>query len=142
MLIRGDARLALADIVVRAMAGREPDATPAMLEKQRGKMLRAPLIIALGVHVRPDHKVPVIEQMMSVAAAAMNLLNAIHAADFGAIWITGANSYDPLVQRALGFTAPDTLAGFLFVGTPAEPPGPARRPLLSDHVTEWTGPVD
>ena len=43
------------------------------------------------------------------------------------------------VQAALGFTAPDRLIGFLFVGTPDAPPNPAARPALADHVSEWTG---
>ncbi|WP_419730326.1 nitroreductase family protein [Lichenicola sp.] len=139
VLIRGQARIVLADIVAKALQYRDPDVTPPMIEKQRGKFLRAPLIIGLGAHLRPDHKVPEIEQLMSVAAGAMNLLNAIHAEGFGAIWVTGANSYDGHVQAALGFEPPHSLAGFLFVGTPREPVTPARRPALSDHVIEWTG---
>lgn len=139
VLIRGDARAALAEVVAQALLRRDPEATPPMVEKQRGKFLRAPLVVALGAHLRPDHKVPESEQLMSVAAATMNLLNAVHIAGFAAIWVTGANAYDPMVQEALGFTSPDTLAGFLFVGTARTPAMPARRPALSDHVAEWTG---
>lgn len=147
VLVRGDARAALADIVVRALHARDPDATPPMADKQRSKFVRAPLVIALGVHVLENHKIPEIEQVMSGAAATMNLLNAIHAEGFGAIWVTGANAYDPAVSRALGFSGADRLIGFLFVGTPQRaldgaPDGaakPASRPALSDHVTEWTG---
>ena len=140
VLIRGEARTALAGIVAGALQARDPGATPPMIEKQRGKFLRAPLVIGLGAHLRPEHKIPQIEQMMSVAAGAMNLLNAIHAEGFGAIWVTGANAYDPQVQSALGFELPHTLAGFLFVGTPVEPAVTVRRPPLAEHVTEWTGP--
>lgn len=142
VLVRGEARAMLADIVAAALQAREPDATPPMIEKQRGKFLRAPLVIGLGAHLRPDHKVPEIEQLMSVAAGAMNLLNAIHAEGFGAIWVTGANAYDRQVQAALGFTPPHSLAGFLFVGTPREPAVLVRRPALADHVTDWTGAAD
>lgn len=142
VLVRGAARETLADIVGRALLAREPDATSAMIEKQRGKFLRAPLIVALGAHLRPDHKVPETEQLMTVAAGAMNLLNAIHAEGFGAIWVTGANAYDPDVQAALGFEPPHMLAGFLFVGTPRDVPASVRRPALSDHVTEWTGRLE
>ena len=76
--------------------------------------------------------------MLAVGAGAMNLLNAIHSAGFGAIWVTGANAYDPLVQAGLGFTAPDTLAGFLFVGTPADVLPEVARPALALHVTDWS----
>ena len=139
LLIRGDARDRLANVVARALLARDPDAPPPMVEKQRSKFLRAPLVVALGARILPNHKIPEGEQLMSVGAAAMNLLNAIHMAGFGAIWVTGANSQDPTVQAALGFTVPDALAGFLFVGTPAEPPRPARRAALADHVADWDG---
>ncbi len=139
VLIRGPARAALAEVVAQALQARDPAAPTALIDKQKAKFLRAPLIIALGAHVRPAHKIPEVEQLMSVAAATMNLLNALHGEGFGAIWVTGANSYDRQVQAALGITAPDTLAGFLFVGTPAQPALPVRRPRLDEHVREWDG---
>ncbi len=139
VLVRGAARARLADVVEAALRRREPDATTPMVDKQRGKFLRAPLIIALGARIRTDHKVPASEQMLTVAAGAMNLLNAIHATGFGAIWVTGANAYDPAVAAALGLQAPDRLAGFLFVGTPAARPARPPRPDLAAHVLEWSG---
>ena len=140
VLVRGAARARLADVIEAALRARDPQATAPMIEKQRGKFLRAPLVIALGAHIRPDHKVPASEQMLSVGAGAMNLLNAIHALGFGAIWVTGANAYDPAVAASLGMHPPDSLAGFLFVGTPAEKQRFASRPDLTDHVVEWSGP--
>ncbi len=139
LLIRGDARTRLADRVAQALRVREPDVSDAMVERQRSKFLRAPLVIALGARIVTGHKIPEGEQLMSMAAATMNLLNAIHMAGYAAIWVTGANSYDPAVKATLGLSAPDVLAGFLFVGTAVEPARPARRPALGDHVAEWTG---
>ena len=75
-----------------------------------------------------------------LSTGAMNLLNAIHALGFGAMWVTGANAYDPAVAAALGLHPPDCLVGFMFVGTPAQPQQPARRPDLSGHVRDWTAP--
>ena len=140
VLIRGEARVALAEVVAQALRARDPAAPDEAVARQRSKFLRAPLVIALGARIRPDHKVPAQEQLMSVAAATMNLLNAVHAEGFGAIWVTGANAADPRVQAALGLHPPDTLAGFLFVGTPATAPAPVRRAALADHVVDWTGP--
>ena len=137
VLIRGDARTRMADLIETALRQRDPEAPAPFIDKQRGKFLRPPLTIALGARIRTDHKVPPSEQMLAVGAGAMNLLNAIHASGFGAIWVTGANAYDPLVQAGLGFSAPDTLAGFLFVGTPAEGFAEVSRPSLADHVTDW-----
>ncbi len=142
VLIRGDARRRLADLVETALRARDPEAPQPLIDKQRGKFLRPPLTIALGARIRTDHKVPPLEQMLAVGAGAMNLLNAIHASGFGAIWVTGANAYDPRVQAGLGFVAPDTLAGFLFVGTPAHGLPEVTRPALAGHVTEWAGLVE
>ena len=139
VLIRGEARAAFAEVIVAALRARDPEAPAPLIEKQRGRFLRAPLVVALGARIRTDHKVPPSEQMLSVGAGAMNLLNAAHALGFGAIWVTGANAYDPSVAAALGLHAPDCLAGFLFIGTPAGPPPALPRPDLAAHVAEWGG---
>ena len=139
VLIRGDARQAWADTVVAALRARDPEAPDAAVEKQRRRALQTPLIIALGARLTPGHKVPEIEQMLSVGAAAMNMLNALHALGYGGVWLSGAGSYDPAVLRALGLAATDKLAGFLLAGTPGEAPRPSRRPELVNHVVEWIG---
>ena len=139
VLIRGAARQAWAETLVAALHAREPDAPEAVVVKQRNRGLNPPLIIAVGAQLQHGHKIPVIEQMLSVGAAAMNMLNAIHALGYGGVWVTGANAYDPALLAALGFAPTDKLAGFLFVGTPREAPRTARRPPLANHVVEWTG---
>ncbi len=139
VLIRGDARAAWADEIVGALTAREPDAPEKAIEKQRNRALNTPLIIALGVRVHYGHKIPEIEQMMCVGAAAMNMLNAIHALGYGGVWLTGANAYDDRVVTALGLEAGDKLAGFLFVGTPVTAPVAPRRPAVADHTIEWSG---
>ncbi len=141
VLIRGTARDAMADIVTTALKRRDPEVADMLVERQRGRILGTPLIIAVGAKIRSDHKIPASEQFLSAGAAAMNLLNAAHAAGFGGIWLTGANCYDPMVIEALGFAPPDQLIGFLFLGTPAEAPRIPTLPDPSRHVVEWTGPA-
>ncbi|GBQ26319.1 nitroreductase [Gluconacetobacter azotocaptans] len=139
VLIRGDARPKLAELVVDGMRARDPDVPAEKIEKRRHRFSTMPLTIALGMHIRPDDKIPVIEQEMAVAAAAMNVLDALHATGFGGVWVTGDMTYDPAVASALGLDAPHRLAGFLFVGTP-DPgrPVPKRRQVV-DYVAEWQG---
>ncbi|SAL78657.1 nitroreductase family protein [Caballeronia choica] len=43
----------------------------------------APLIIALGAAVAGDSHIPEVERLLSVGAATMNMLNAIHALGYG-----------------------------------------------------------
>jgi nitroreductase len=139
VLVRGDARAKFAERVVAGMLARDPAVPAAKIEKRRTRFSTTPLTIALGMHLRPDDKIPVIEQEMAVAAAAMNVLNALHATGFGGVWVTGDMTYDPALASALGFDAPHRLAGFLFVGTPDPArPLPPRRPVAG-YVAEWHG---
>jgi nitroreductase len=141
VLIRGAQRAAWADRLAEAALARDPVNGPAMSEKSRAWVARTPLIIAVGVEVK-DGKIPEVEQMLSAGAAAMNMLNAIHLLGYGGMWVTGANSYDPQVNKWLGFEAPSRLVGFLGVGTPRPLPADApkiARPSRDRHTTEWTG---
>jgi nitroreductase len=137
--IRGEAKARFAAICIEALRRREPDATDHEAERMRGKLTTPPLILALGMHVTETPKVPEIEQLQAVAAAAANMCNAAHALGYGTKWVTGPNAYDPAVAEALGFKAPDRVVGYLYLGTPAEPPMTARRADMAEHLTDWTG---
>lgn len=138
-VIRGAAREALGAVFVEAARQRDPHADA---ERFRAKAMAAPLIIAMAVRLRAGHKVPEIEQMMAGAAAAMNMLNALHLLGYSGFWATGANAHDAGVRRALGFGATDRLIGFLYVGTPRHGSPPPARPAREPHVRTWTGVVD
>lgn len=137
-VIRGAARDALGGVFVEAARLRDPLADA---ERPRAKALAAPLLIAMAARIRAGHKVPEIEQMMAAAAAAMNMLNALHLLGYGGFWSTGANSHDDRVRTALGFEPVDRLIGFLYVGTPQAMSRPGPRPLRKAHVRKWTGPA-
>jgi len=136
VVIGSDARNALGDVFVEAarLRGEGDEA-----ERFRAKAMAAPLIIAMAARVRTGHKVPELEQLMSCAAAAMNMLNALHLLGYGGFWATGLHSRDLHVHRALGFGGLDHMLGFLYVGTArvgsTAPPRTARQ----DHVRQWAG---
>jgi nitroreductase len=131
-VVRGDARQRLSDLFAQGAARREP----ANIEKEREKPLRAPVTIAVVAKITPNHKIPEIEQTLSAAAAAMNILNASHALGFGAKWVTGGNCYDPEFKRDFGLELTDQLIGFIQIGTPAEKVSSAR-PDPSEFVIHW-----
>ncbi|MGH8230266.1 MAG: nitroreductase family protein [Steroidobacteraceae bacterium] len=138
VVIRGAARARLSELFVRRLQQREPATPLPKVDKARNMPLTAPLIIAVGAHLRSDHKVPEIEQLLSSGAAVMNLLNAFHLQGFGAIWLTGGNAYDPEVARALGFDAPERCLGFVYVGSTApQTDSAARRPVRDAFVRDW-----
>jgi nitroreductase len=140
VLIHGAARVRLSELFVRRLQQREPATPPGKLEKARTMPLTAPLVIAVGAHLRQDHKVPEVEQLLSTGAAVMNLLNAFHALGYGAIWLTGGNAYDPEIARALGFDAQERCLGFVYVGSKPRKDGAApHRPERAALMRDWAG---
>lgn len=140
LTIRGDARARLGDVFAEALLRRTPDAEPGMVEKDRQKPLRSPLLIAVIARLTPDHpKAPEIEQLLAAGMAGYNLILAAQAAGLGAVWLTGAPAYDSHVQAALGLSTGETLLGFVYVGRPKREFRAPRRPDWQHYVSEWTG---
>lgn len=142
LLIRGAARSALGDVFAAALQARDPAAPDTAVEKQRGKPLRAPLIIAVVARVEPDNpKIPEIEQVLSAGAAAQQMQLAAHALGYGSIWLTGENARDAVVTEALGLGFDDRIVAFLYLGTPREAGHGVERPDPAAFTVEWTEPL-
>jgi nitroreductase len=141
VLVRGDARGALGDVLVDLACARAPGEPRSAHAHRRQKAFAAPMVIALGAAVDSTSHVPEIEQLMSMGAATMNLLNAIHALGYGGFWATGDDTYEPAMHAALGFGPSERLLGFLFVGTPQRAQSPASRPDRGEFVREWKAPT-
>lgn len=136
IVIDGDARHALGEAFAQSALLRDPQADPGRF---RQKALAAPLVIAVAAQIVPEHKVPEIEQLCAVAAATMNMLNALHLLGYGGFWGTGAVTYDRLVHDALGLDAGQRLLGFVHVGTPRMPARTPARPDAAQFVRRWQG---
>lgn len=139
LVFRGEQRGAFGRLREAALAARDPAAPPAVLETERMKADRAPVAIVVGAKLRHGHKIPVWEQMASASAAAMNLLNALHAMGWGAMWVSGALIEDEGLRTSLGFAKTDALLGFIHVGTPANPPPSRERPDPALFWRDWSG---
>lgn len=139
-VLRGPAIEKLWTLYEAAMKRRMPDVSPAMLEGSKIKLMKAPMIIAVGCHIQPG-KIMEIEQLFSSASTAMNIMNAIHALGYAGKWVTGDNMYDAEVNKAFGYTAPDRLVGIIYVGTATAPAPEVKVPGREAFVKEWTGPV-
>ncbi len=140
LLVRGDARERLGDVFAEALLARDPDAPRQMVDAERLKPMRAPLLIVVAATADPDHpKIPEIEQVMSASCAAMNMFLAAHALGYGCMWKTGAPAYDKSVKSALGLAPRHHIVAILYIGTHAMPPADIRRPNPADFVREWDG---
>lgn len=139
-VITGEARERLGDLFVKATSEREPDLPEKKLEDQRGKPLRAPMIIAVGAHILADHpKVPAVEQREAAMAAAQNMLLASEALGYGSVFLTGPNTYDQKIKAAFGLEEKDALVGFLYIGTPSEPMKDKQRLEPWQVTRQWRG---
>jgi nitroreductase len=139
IVVPGEQRERLGAVMADSLRRREPGASAEMLQRERDKALRAPVIVVVAARIRKGHKIPEIEQFASTVAAAQNIMLAAHAQGYGAMWKTGAPAYDASVKQALGLAADDEIAGFIYLGTRSGEAPPAARPVWRDHVSIWQG---
>ncbi|MEX0739663.1 MAG: nitroreductase [Pseudohongiella sp.] len=137
LTVQGAARERLADIFVQATLQDEPDITAAKLDKLRGKPLRAPMIIIAICSPKDHPKVPVLEQQLATGAAVENMMIAAHAQDVGAIWRTGPMATHETVTRALGLTGPESILGFIYLGSIDGPRRPLKEEDFNDYFQDW-----
>jgi len=116
------------------MAARQSD--PGKAAKVLSKLTAPPVtILVLSVPVI-GHKVPEWEQQLSAGAVCMNLEHAANALGYAASWITDWYSYDPAALALFGVRAGEQVAGFIHVGTLAEPSLERPRPDVA-ALTTW-----
>jgi nitroreductase len=136
VVVRGDQRDALATLLEEAYRADKPDAGRLEIEAMHQFAHQAPaLVVALFAPV-VGSKIPLWEQQLSVGAAIMNLLHGAHALGFAGGWLTGWPSYNEAVRSAFG-AADETIAGFIFMGTPSRPQEERPRPDYDAIVREW-----
>ena len=123
----------LADI----FANDNPDASEKLIEFERDRFNRAPLVLAVVSSPDVEHKVPVWEQELSAGAACQNILLAANAMGYGAQWLTEWYAYNADVNAALGLEKHERIAGFIYVGSFENPPSERNRPSLEDRVEHW-----
>lgn len=135
IVLTGDARARLGEVMARSLQSRHPDAGYSIIEAERAKPLRAPVLIAVGVDKPSEPKVVDMENICAAAAAVENILIAANALGLGAMWRTGTAATDPAVKQFLGFEKDQHLIAFVYIGYPAAVPEPRERPGYEDRVT-------
>ncbi len=120
-----------------ALADRREDAETA--RAKLGKLAASPVSIAVTSKIQPGTKIPDWEQELSAAAVCMTLLTAAGAMGFGASWITDWYAYEPEARAILGLEPDERIAGFVHIGTPAEPPLERVRPDSEALTRYWAG---
>ena len=138
LVVRGEARHRFGELRADGLKLGNPEAGTEMLEAERKKALRAPVIVIVTAVIRDNPNIPDIEQIVSAGAAAQNMLVAAHALGLGGFWRTGAAAYDPLLKKALGASENNVIVGFLYLGNVATA-GSEKEPDPEGVVAEWNG---
>ncbi len=139
LLIRGEARTRLGDLLARRSRERDPDATEAVVEKDRARFQHAPVVLAVIARIQAGHRIPEQEQLLSAGCVCFSLLLAAQALGFGAQWLTGWAAYDAVVADRLGLGEGERIAGFVHIGQATQSAPERPRPDPSAVLTEWQG---
>lgn len=106
-------------------------------DKARGvlsKLTNPPLTVTV-ISRTSECNIPEWEQILSAGAVCQNLLIAADAMGYGANWITDWYAYDERARALLGLTPEERIAGFIHLGTAAEPPLERARPQMETIVS-------
>ena len=138
MLFQGQARADIGQHIASAFMKANPEASAdrAIFEGQR--FIRAPLVV--GVISSPKkcpRGTPEWEQILSAGVVCYNLCLAVQASGFGAQWLTEWYSYDKAICSVLGLGETEKVAGFIYIGTPSDPPKERARPDLEPLISSW-----
>ena len=121
---------------LEAIAEGRPDGE--RLKAKLGKLKAPPLSVAVVSRLSPGD-IPEWEQRLSAGAACMTLVIAAQAMGYGANWITDWYAYDADATRLLGLREGELVAGYVHLGTSAEPPLERVRPDVGAIVEAWGG---
>jgi nitroreductase len=136
ILFEGEGRTRMGAILVDIMTG-APEVSPERLEQERGRFLRAPVVIGVVSRAREQLPVPLWEQELSAGAVCMNILIAAHAMGFQASWITEWCAYHPRVLDRIGLKPTERMAGFIYIGQTAVPLEDRPRPQIDSITTRF-----
>lgn len=135
--LEGDARRVFGEKLAHRHREVDPETPEALLAKDRGRWLHAPVIVVVVARLGPDAKIPEQERLMTAGCSALVLLQAAQAAGFGGCWLTGWAAYDRGVAQILGLAADEHVAGFVHLGTPKVPVPERERPDPAALLTQW-----
>lgn len=136
IIFEGDARARFGEVLAECLKASEP-ASEERLAMERGRFLRAPVVVAVISRVREEIPIPVWEQQMSAGAVCQTMLIAATALGYVANWLTEWPAYSPLVSERLGLQPGERIAGCVYIGKPALPLEERLRPDLDKIVSRF-----
>ena len=136
ILFQGEGRRRMGEILAAVVAG-ERDSSPERITQERERFLRAPVVVGVVSRIREQIPIPIWEQQLSAGAVCMNIVIAAHAAGYVANWITEWCAYHPAVMERIGLKPTERIAGFIYIGHPADPLEDRPRPDIRAITTTF-----
>ena len=138
VVFHGQARARFGDVLAEAFKAANPDAKDKLVAFERERFLRAPVVVAvISSPTVPHAKIPEWEQILSAGAVCQNLLLAASSFGFAAQWLSEWYAYDATVLEAMGLSAAEKVAGFVYIGTAQEAPCERDRPDPTQKTSHW-----
>lgn len=138
IVYRGDERARLGEELLKLALEAKPDLSEEMINVERNRFTRAPVVVAVISTAAPHVKIPEWEQQLSAGAVCLNLILAANALGYVANWLTEWFAYDQRAWPLLGVREGEKVAGFIHIGSSDFPPVERPRPDLAEIVC-WTG---
>ena len=135
--VRGDSRDKLAKIFIDTATALNSDLSENEISKLEKAPHRAPMVIILAANIKEHPKVPEIEQIISLGAAAQNILLGIHEIGYSAVWRTGNMAFNPEITKFLGLEENFKIIGYLYVGTSTGKEKPIPELEIKDFLEVW-----
>lgn len=114
--VKGDGLNRLSNIFLE-YAKNQTDITDQIIQKYKNAPFRAPMIIILVNTFKEHPKVPSIEQKLSTATAAQNIMLALNTMNYSSIWRTGKLAFNKEIQTKLNLSDDQEILGYLYIGT-------------------------
>ncbi len=141
VVYRGAERARLGDELLAMALKKNPELSAEMIEVERNRFTRAPVVIGVISTAGPHIKIPEWEQIMSAGAVCLNLLMAANAHGYVSNWLSEWFAFDQQAYPMLGVKPGEKVAGFIHIGSTTFPIVERPRPALADVVT-WQGGDD
>ncbi|MBE7185091.1 MAG: nitroreductase [Methylobacterium mesophilicum] len=140
ILFRGDARVTIGEKLAALAEAREGPLSEGRRNQELSRFSRAPLVIGIVSCTKDSPKIPEWEMFLSGGAAAMNLLNAVHALGYKGNWITNWYSDIPESREIFGLAPHERIVGFVHIGSHEGAVPERPRPAVDDVLSEWRAP--
>jgi nitroreductase len=136
IVFEGEARARFGEMLTECLKATEPT-TDERLAMERGRFLRAPVVVGVISRVRQGIPIPAWEQELSAGAVCQTMLIAATALGYVANWLTEWPAFNARVAEKLDLQPGERVAGFIYIGTSATTLEERVRPDLDKLVTRF-----